>query len=40
MVSFYQGDNSLIVAAWYGHKEIVEILLLKGADISVKNNDG
>ena len=40
MLSFFKGDNSLILAAWYGHKETVEILLLNRADISVKNNEG
>ena len=32
--------TALINAAFYGKKEIVELLLLKGADVNAKDNDG
>jgi len=32
------GSTALHVAAFYGHKEIVELLLLNGADYNIKNN--
>ena len=30
----------LLLAAWYGHKEIVELLIAEGADVNAKNDEG
>ena len=30
----------LMQASWYGHKEIVEILLDAGADVNIQDNNG
>ena len=34
------GFTPLREAAWYGHKEIAELLLDKGADVDAKDNNG
>ena len=36
----YPGMTSLMWAAWYGHTEIVKILLENGADVNIQENDG
>ncbi len=28
------------MAAWYGHQEVAELLIEKGAEIDAKDNDG
>ena len=32
------GDSPLHHAAWNGHKEIVELLIVNGADVNAKDN--
>jgi len=32
------GSTALHVAAYYGHKDLVELLLINGADHKIKNN--
>ena len=34
------GWTPLHYAVYYGHKEIAELLIAKGADVNVKNEDG
>jgi ankyrin repeat protein len=34
------GWTPLVVAAVRGHKEVAELLIAKGADVSAKNDDG
>ena len=36
----YKGQTPLHYAAAYGHKEIVELLIAKGADVNAKISDG
>ena len=35
-----QGWTPLNMGAWFGHKEIVELLLANGAGVNIKNNEG
>ncbi len=39
-VSLGGGATPLLWAAWGGHKEIVELLISKGADVNTKADDG
>ena len=34
------GDTPLTIAAYQGHKKIVELLIANGADVNTKNNNG
>ncbi|BFZ01874.1 hypothetical protein BsWGS_04913 [Bradybaena similaris] len=34
------GDTSLHSAAWKGHSGVIEMLLMKGARVDIKNNEG
>jgi len=34
------GETALMFASWYGHKEVVELLLEKGADVNAKDKLG
>ena len=34
------GRTPLHFAAWFGHKEIAELLIAAGADVNAKNEDG
>jgi hypothetical protein len=34
------GQTALMIASWYGYKEVVQVLLAAGADVEVKDNDG
>ena len=36
----YLGMTPLHVTAWFGHKELTELLLAKGADVNAKSNYG
>jgi ankyrin repeat protein len=36
----YKGQTPLHYAAAYGHKEIIELLIAKGADVNAKISDG
>jgi hypothetical protein len=35
----FKGSTPLHVAAWQGHKEVVELLLSAGASLSVENKE-
>ena len=36
----YLGMTPLHVTAWFGHKELTELLLAKGADVNAKRGNG
>ena len=37
---FFRGDTALHQASFYGYKDVVDVLIAKGALIDTRNNDG